>query len=144
MILATMTSLLAGTYHPCLASFGRDHARQLAHRWRPISHQEVINGELVAARNDELRRYTRALDALERHNNSFGVVSHSEDYLLDFFVLHGEEKRYILDAILWYPKGSTSHRKVALRDMRNWHLLHFGGEVDMGPALERDDLKLGS
>ena len=123
------------------ATFGREHVRQLAFRWRPVSEMEVVNGELVMASNHELRRYTRVMHALERHSQAFGILSDDDD-ALHIFVLHADAERHVLDAILWHPGATSVQRKIAMRDMRYWHRRCFLKDVELGSGLERADRAL--
>lgn len=107
------------------------HARELAHRWRPLASTAIVNGELVPASTNALRRYTRALHALE-DPAAFGLLAcDDEDDALHLFVARGTA----VEAILWAPDASFAERTVALRDLRAWHRRTFA---------DRDGLRLGA
>lgn len=122
--------------------FAREHARQLAHRWRPdeFGRLVVVDGQLLRPPS---RRYARMLRALDTRNDMFGIVH--DGGVQSLFVLHPTgAAQHILDAILWHPATSDLDRRLAMRDTRLWHRRHFGFDFVLGSALERADVVLGS
>ena len=126
-----------------VATFSADATRQLAHKWAPRG-RPVPNG-------DALRRYTRAMLALQRTPQTYGVGVLQDDTHLSLFVLSRTNGADTVHAILWRadatadalaaPSPPPPERRTAVRALQTFHRTAVGTAVPLvaGRDLEWED-----
>mgnify|MGYP007078289541 CR=1 FL=1 len=106
-------------------TFGSAHARQIAHRYRPLVFP-TTNAEdhLVIIDPEALNRYIRAIIDIES-KVSFAVVSSDIDNdIISMFIIHRADEYHVLKSILWGTNVIASKKNQAER-LESWHRERF-------------------
>ena len=92
-------------------TFQADDTRQIAHRWRPVIHplaDEDPNGPMALVDREKVRRYTRAMVALQHARQGrtpFGIVCDHDDAIC-LYVMHSlPNHKHVVHATLWWNRN---------------------------------------
>ena len=127
--------------------FPSEHTRQIAHRWRPIVHPLAENddpdGPLALLDRDKVRRYTRAMVALQHAREGrtpFGTLCEHEDAVC-LYVMHAvPHRKHVVHAVLWWSREDEDFCRLAAEQLWVWHRREFPGvDLAVSSAMEERD-----
>lgn len=104
------------------AVFSKAHARELAHRWRPLP--LVANGSVALRSPSGLDRYCRTMIECERTSTGYGVLQERSIYGLSLFLVERQTtpEGRALDLVRTSLSSADELEFLAtLRHLRAWH-----------------------
>jgi len=124
-------------------TFQADDTRQIAHRWRPTIHplaDEDPNGPMALVDREKVRRYTRAMVALQHARQGrtpFGIVCDHDDAIC-LYVMHSlPNHKHVVYATLWWNRNDEDFCRLAAEKLWSWHHRKFPG-IDLAVSSAMD------
>lgn len=117
--------------------FDRDTTRAIALRWKPNA---IPIDNFVLFDEDRMRRYTRAMIALNKETEAFGICA-SDGTSLALYILHPSSQGNGVQAILWGVNDASDH-KDAIGELFTWHKNTLNVHLFPCASLEIKDQRL--